>query len=79
VSIDDQVAVLGTTNIDIRSFALNAEVNMIVFDPAVVAKLAKIQARYFANSDPLVAEEWNRRPLIAKVAQNVARLADSLL
>jgi cardiolipin synthase A/B len=79
VSIDDQVAVLGTTNIDIRSFALNAEVNMIVFDPAVVAKLAKIQARYFANSDLLVAEEWNRRPLIAKVAQNVARLADSLL
>ena len=79
MSIDDQVAVLGTTNIDIRSFALNAEVNLIVFDPAVVAALAKIQARYFANSDPLVAEEWNRRPLIAKVAQNVARLADSLL
>ncbi len=79
VSVDDHVAVLGTTNIDIRSFALNAEISLIVFDPAVVAKLAKIQARYFANSDPLEAEEWNRRPLIVKVAQNVARLADSLL
>jgi cardiolipin synthase len=51
----------------------------LVFDPAVVAALARVQARYFANSDLLVAEEWDKRPLIAKVAQNVARLADSLL
>jgi cardiolipin synthase A/B len=79
VSIDDQVAVLGTTNIDIRSFALNAEVNLIVFDPAVVAVLARIQARYFADSDLLDAGEWSQRPFIARVSQNIARLADSLL
>ena len=78
-SVDDQVAVLGTTNIDIRSFALNAEISLIVFDPAVVAALARVQARYFADSDLLDADAWNRRPLVAKVAQNVARLADSLL
>ncbi|MFI5232038.1 MAG: cardiolipin synthase [Gemmatimonadales bacterium] len=79
LSVDDDVAVLGTTNIDIRSFALNAEVSLIVYDTAVVAALARIQERYIANSDRLVAEEWERRPLIAKVVQNVARLADSLL
>lgn len=79
LSIDDQVAVLGTTNIDIRSFALNAEVSLIVYDPTVAAALARVQARYFADSELLDAEEWNRRPLIAKVAQNLARLADSVL
>jgi cardiolipin synthase len=79
LSIDGQVVVLGTTNIDIRSFALNAEVSLMVFDPSVAADLARIQARYFSDSDVLDAAEWNRRPLIAKVAQNVARLADSLL
>jgi cardiolipin synthase len=78
-SVDDQVAVVGTTNIDIRSFALNAEVSLLVFDPAVVATLARVQARYFAESDLLDAHAWNRRPFVAKVAQNVARLADSLL
>ena len=78
-SVDDQVAVLGTTNIDIRSFALNAEISLLVFDPAVVAELARVQARYFADSDLLDAGEWNRRPFVVKVAQNVARLADSLL
>lgn len=70
---------LGTTNIDIRSFALNAEISLMVFDPTVVAELARVQARYFADSDLLDADEWGRRPLVAKVAQNVARLADSLL
>lgn len=79
LSVDNQVAVLSTANIDIRSFALNAEVSLLVYDPAVVTGLARIQDRYFANSDVLDAGEWSRRPLIAKVAQNVARLADSLL
>jgi cardiolipin synthase len=79
LSVDDQVAVFGTTNIDIRSFALNAEISLIVFDPTVVAALGRVQARYFADSDLLEATEWDRRPLVAKVAQNVARLADSLL
>ncbi|MGV3708056.1 MAG: cardiolipin synthase [Gemmatimonas sp.] len=79
LTIDHQVAAIGTTNIDIRSFALNAEVSLLVYDPAVVADLVRIQERYFANSDLLEAERWNRRPLVAKVAQNLARLADSLL
>ena len=42
LSIDDAVAVVGTTNIDIRSFALNAEVNLLVFDLTVVADLARL-------------------------------------
>jgi cardiolipin synthase len=79
MSVDDQAAVVGTTNIDIRSFALNAEVSLVVFDPAVVAALGRVQERYFAESDELIAEEWNRRPLVNKVVQNIARLADSLL
>ena len=79
LSVDDQVAVVGTTNIDIRSFALNAEVNVLVFDTAVVAALAKIQERYFADSDLLDAKTWRQRPLVSKLAQNIARLADSFL
>ena len=51
----------------------------MVFDPAIAADLARIQARYFSDSDVLDAAAWNQRPLLAKVAQNVARLADSLL
>jgi cardiolipin synthase len=79
ISIDDEVALVGSTNMDIRSFALNAEINMLVYDKTVVAALRTIQERYFAHSKVLTSAEWARRPLLRKVAQNTARLADSLL
>lgn len=79
ISIDDHIVVLGSMNIDIRSFALNAEVNMIVYDPAVAGKLRAIQQNYFANSRRLSPVEWSNRSLAVRTLQSVARLADSLL
>lgn len=79
VSIDDDLAIIGSVNMDIRSFALNAEVALLVYDPAVVAALRRVQERYFADSTHLTAEAWARRPLWVRVAQNTARLGDSLL
>ena len=79
ISIDDDMAFIGSTNMDIRSFALNAEINVLVYDSTVVRALQKVQERYFAASDRLTAGEWSRRPLRTKIAQNTARLADSLL
>ncbi|HSI34889.1 MAG TPA: phospholipase D-like domain-containing protein, partial [Tepidisphaeraceae bacterium] len=79
VSVDDDVALIGSSNMDIRSFVLNAEVMLVVYDRAVVARLRKIQERYFADSEEITAEAWRARPGWHKVLQNVARLADSLL
>jgi cardiolipin synthase len=63
---------------DIRSFALNAEINLIVYDPAVVWQLRAVQERYFANSDRLESATW-KCPLRARIVQNTARLMDSFL
>lgn len=79
LSIDDEIAFIGSTNIDIRSFALNAEINMVIYDREVVAKLRVEQEHYFAHSELLEEAQWKRRPLMHRVAQNTARLADSLL
>lgn len=79
LSVDDSIALLGSTNIDIRSFALNAEVSFLAYDPAVVAQLRAVQERYLADSDLLDLATWRHRPLSQRVAQNLARLADSLL
>jgi cardiolipin synthase len=79
LTVDDHIVLLGSTNIDIRSFALNAEINLVVYDPAVVRALRKLEEHYFAHSENLSAEVWKRRPLTHKVLQNSARLADSLL
>jgi cardiolipin synthase len=79
VSIDDSIALIGSSNMDIRSFMLNAEVLLVVYDRAVVADLRRIQERYFADSEEVSVEKWRKRPVAQRVLQNTARLADSLL
>ena len=79
VVIDESLAFVGSSNIDIRSFALNAEASLLLHDPALAAQVRQLNERHFADSDLLTAEAWARRPLLARVSQNIARMADSLL
>jgi cardiolipin synthase len=79
ISIDDTLALIGSSNLDIRSFALNAEVSMIIYDPHVVAALRVVQERNMAGADRLTAEEWAQRSYWSIVLQNTARLVDSVL
>ena len=43
LSIDDQVALIGSSNMDIRSFVLNAEISLLVYDQEVTRKLHDIE------------------------------------
>ena len=79
MSVDDELALVGSSNIDIRSFALNAEISMLVYDAATIAQLAAIQEHYFAGSKILTKESWSKRSVFTRTTQNVARLADALL
>jgi cardiolipin synthase len=79
LSIDDSVALIGTSNLDIRSFALNAEIMLLLYDADVTARLAAEQARYFAGSRLLALTTWRKRSFAAKMAQNLTRLLSPLL
>jgi cardiolipin synthase len=79
MSIDDEVAMIGSSNMDIRSFVLNAEISMLVYDPSLARKLRVIQDRTIASADLLTLEDWRKRPLAVQVLQNMARLVDSVL
>ena len=79
MSVDDDVALIGSSNLDIRSFALNAEVSVLIYDRAVVAELAKVQAGYLAHSDAVTREERRALKLPHRAMENLARLTDSLL
>jgi len=79
LSIDDSIVLIGSSNMDIRSFTLNAEISMIVYDKQIAAELRAIQERYFAKAERLNLEKWQKRWFLAKLLQNTARLVDSLL
>jgi cardiolipin synthase len=78
-TIDADIALIGSSNLDNRSFALNNEVSVLVYDRAVVAELASIQARYLAASHTVEASQWVRRSIARKILQNIARLTDTLI
>jgi len=65
--VDGMWAVVGTTNIDNRSFEHNDEVNLALRDPAVASRLLQDYERDLAASDEITLEKWERRPLWEKV------------
>jgi cardiolipin synthase A/B len=77
-TIDDDVAVVGSSNLDMRSFSLNLEVSMMVRGRQFVNELRQIQEGYRRASRRLTLEEWQRRPLRTAVLDNVARLTAGL-
>jgi cardiolipin synthase len=79
VTIDDGLAWIGSSNMDVRSFVLNEEVVLLFYDAAVVAQLVRLQERYVRDSRELTTEQWRHRPFGTRVVQNLARLMSPLL
>jgi cardiolipin synthase len=65
---DELWCVLGTTNIDNRSFEHNDEVNLAMRDRAVAARLLQDYERDIADSDEMTLDRWRRRPGWEKIA-----------
>ncbi|MFB2581661.1 phospholipase D-like domain-containing protein [Herbiconiux sp. P15] len=77
-TIDDDIAVVGSSNMDIRSFSLNAEVSMLVHSREFVERMRAVENRYRARSEQLQLGDWLRRPVGEKTWDNLARLTSSL-
>ncbi len=79
LTIDDDVSLIGSSNMDIRSFVLNAEISLLIYDRQVTGQLIQEQQRYFERSRQLTLEEWNQRGFFARFSQNLCRLVSPLL
>jgi cardiolipin synthase len=73
-TIDDEVAVLGSSNMDMRSFSLNLEVSVMLVGADIVNSMRAVEDTYRDISHELRLEDWMRRPLAARYVDNVARL-----
>jgi cardiolipin synthase A/B len=78
ITIDDDIAVIGSSNLDIRSFTLNLEVTLICYDAKVVTDLRKVEASNLLKSKPVNLEEWETRSVKEKLYENVSRLTAAL-
>ncbi|WP_237562484.1 cardiolipin synthase [Glutamicibacter soli] len=77
-SIDDEVAVIGSSNMDMRSFSLNMEVSLLVRGAQFVAEIRKVEDGYRKISLPIDPERWKHRPWREKILDSLARLTSAL-
>ncbi len=77
-TVDEEVAVIGSSNMDIRSFSLNLEVSVLVHGRPFVDRMRAIEDSYRAESTLLTLDAWLARPVRGKVWDSLARLTSSL-
>ncbi|WP_435749162.1 cardiolipin synthase [Microbacterium sp. PMB16] len=78
LTVDDEVAVIGSSNMDMRSFGLNLEVSMLVRGEEFVSEMRAVEDEYRSLSRELTLEEWMQQPLRSTVLDNLARLTSAL-
>lgn len=79
VSIDDAFALLGSTNMDVRSFYLNFEINVLMYGAQITRELRFAQMSYLNESKEVTLEFWRSRPVWKQYAASAAALLSPLL
>ena len=79
VVVDRQVALFGSVNLDVRSFWLDFEVTLGVYDPDFAQRLLALQDKYIEDAVPVDLQTWQQRPGQERFFENLARLASPLL
>lgn len=72
IAIFDGVwSVIGSTNLDNRSFGINDEINVAVLDPGIANRLTQDFAADTRQSRIVSLEEWQKRPLSERLLEMV--------
>jgi cardiolipin synthase len=77
-TVDDDVAVIGSSNMDMRSFALNYEIITLLVGGDCVPRLREVEDAYRAVCRPLTMEQWSKRSAGAQYVDTVMRLTSAL-
>ena len=76
---DNRLSVIGTANMDVRSFELNFEVNAIVYDKETAGQMRAIFFKDLENAEKINKEEWLHRPWKYQFPEKLARLLSPVL
>jgi cardiolipin synthase len=79
VTVDDHFTTFGTVNLDYRSFHLNFELTLIVYDRDFTRRVTSLQQSYLMNCNMQKLDAWRNRPFGQRLIDNTARLLGPLL
>lgn len=79
IVVDDEIASVGTANIDVRSFSLNFEVNALIYDRLLAHRLAEIFESDILDCSELTFELYKNRSNLIKFKESISRLLSPIL
>ena len=79
ITVDDAFALVGSANLDIRSFELNFELSTLFYGPEITRKLRYVQQSYLADAEPVDLKQWRQRPAYKQLIEQAAALFAPLL
>src|SRR5690606_13679082 len=78
MTFDGEIAVIGSSNMDMRSFTLNLEVSVMIHGEPFLTQLREVEDAYRAVSRELTLEEWRTRSFRLQTVDNLMRLTAGL-
>lgn len=79
ICIDSRVLSIGTTNMDVRSFKLNFEINAFIYDKDTAKYYNTIFLEDINNSEEITVEEFENRGWTMKLRESFSRLLSPIL
>ncbi len=79
LTVDDELAMFGSANYDIRSFSLNFELNLFIHAEEAVRQVHDLQQHYLGRSRQATLADWPTRTLAGRLKVNLAKLFSPLL
>ena len=76
---DDEVVSIGSTNLDIRSFEQDFEINAFIYDREKAVRMREIFERDERDGHYVDPEAWASRPALTRFEESFARLFSPLL
>ena len=76
---DDSFTTIGSTNVDVRSYTLNFEINAYLYDPPTAMQMKEAFLQDQLDCEATDPDRWKRRPRMQKFRESLARLLSPLL
>jgi len=79
ITVDNEIGIVGTANMDIRSFEQNFEVNAFIYDEVVAKSLRNAFEEDAKLCEEIDLETWKKRRPVQRFKESLARLFSPLL
>jgi cardiolipin synthase len=79
ITVDNDFCLFGSVNLDMRSFWLNFELTLFIYDRNFTSRLRRLQHHYILGSVPLDYASYQKRSFGQRFKENTALLVGPLL